>query len=211
MTDQWGLSGIEFGNCNCDYGCPCQFNAPSTHGSCEAVASLKIDQGNFNDISLDGLKCITIYHWPGEVAEGKGQQQVIMDESANEAQRQALGKILRGESTAPGATHFYIFNSTLSKIHETLYLPIDMQIDLEALHGSTKVDGLIDSQAVPIKNPFSGENFRAGIHLPEGFEFTYAHMASGTSDVDAAIKLDLNDSYAHFAELHLNQDGVIRN
>jgi hypothetical protein len=211
MTDQWSLHGVEFGNCNCDYGCPCQFNAASTHGFCEAVASVKIETGNFNEISLDGLKCITIYHWPGEVAEGNGQQQVIIDESANGAQREALGKILSGESTAPGATHFYIFNSTLSKIHETLYLPIDMQVDLEALVGSTKVEGLIDSQATPIQNPITGEEFRAGIHLPQGFEFTYAHMGSGTSQVNAAIQLDLNTSYAHFAELQLNQDGVIRN
>jgi hypothetical protein len=22
----WVLKGTEYGNCNCDYGCPCQFN-----------------------------------------------------------------------------------------------------------------------------------------------------------------------------------------
>jgi hypothetical protein len=24
---KWEIKGREFGNCNCDYGCPCQFNA----------------------------------------------------------------------------------------------------------------------------------------------------------------------------------------
>lgn len=55
MSDRWTLHGVEFSNCNCDYGCPCQFNAPTTYGFCEAVGSLRIDEGNFNDISLHGV------------------------------------------------------------------------------------------------------------------------------------------------------------
>ena len=53
MSDQWTLHGVEFSNC--DYGCPCQFNAPTTYGLCKTVGSLRIDEGNFNDISLDGV------------------------------------------------------------------------------------------------------------------------------------------------------------
>ena len=33
MNDQWTFQGVEFSIC--DYGCPCQFNAPTTHGFCE--------------------------------------------------------------------------------------------------------------------------------------------------------------------------------
>jgi hypothetical protein len=210
MADQWTLHGIEFSNCNCAYGCPCQFGSPSTHGFCEAVGSLSIDQGNFNDISLDGLKCVFMYHWPGEIAEGNGRQQVIIDERADDSQREALNKIAHGESTTPGTTHFYIFSSTMSEVLETLYLPIDMQIDIEARKATTIIEGLVDSRGTPIKDPFSGEDIRAGIHLPEGFEFTYAEMGSGTSKVGGAIALDLNESYGQFSELHMNQDGVIR-
>jgi hypothetical protein len=210
MTDQWALHGVEFSNCNCAYGCPCQFNSPSTYGSCEAVSSLRIDQGNFNDISLNGIKCVSLYQWPGEIAEGNGRQQLIIDESANDAQREALIKITHGESTTPGTTHFYIFNSMVSEVLETLYLPIELSIDIEARQASSKIEGVLESIGTPLKNPFSGEDTRAGIHLPGGFEFTYAEMASGTSRVDAAISLDLKDSYGQFCELHMNQDGVIR-
>ena len=31
---KWEIKAREFGNCNCDYGCPCQFNALPTHGHC---------------------------------------------------------------------------------------------------------------------------------------------------------------------------------
>ena len=38
MTEvQWEFKGREFINCNCAYGCPCQFNALPTDGTCRAV------------------------------------------------------------------------------------------------------------------------------------------------------------------------------
>ena len=46
MTE-WELHGMEFGNCNCAYGCPCQFNALPTHGYCQAIGFFRIDKGHF--------------------------------------------------------------------------------------------------------------------------------------------------------------------
>ena len=37
----WEIKGREFGSCNCNYGCPCQFNALPTHGHCRALAVLR--------------------------------------------------------------------------------------------------------------------------------------------------------------------------
>ncbi len=210
MNDQWMIRGSEFSNCNCAFGCPCQFNSPSTNGYCEAIGSVLIEEGNFNDISLDGLCFVMLLKWPGEVAGGNGQQQLIIDESANSEQREALRKIAHGESTAPGATHFYVYNSTMSKVHDTLYAPIKISIDVEARHAHTKIEGLVESTGTPLVDPFSGEESRARIHLPNGFEYTYAEMGAGTSKITADIELDLNNSYGQFNILHMNQDGVIR-
>ena len=82
MADQWMIKGVEYGNCNCDYGCPCQFTAPTTHGKCEAIVCGRIDEGHFNDTTLEGLKWAMVVAWPGEIAEGNGRQQVIIDDSA---------------------------------------------------------------------------------------------------------------------------------
>ena len=210
MNDQWMIRGSEFSNCNCAFGCPCQFNSPSSHGSCEAIGSALIEEGNFNDISLDGLCFVMLLKWPGEIAEGNGQQQLIIDERANPEQREALRKIAQGESTAPGATHYYVFNSTMSKVHDTLYAPIEMSIDVEARRGHTKIEGMVESEGTPLIDPFSGEESRARIHLPDGFEYTYAEMGAGTSKITTDIELDLNNSYGQFNILHMNQDGVIR-
>ena len=210
MNDQWMIRGSEFSNCNCAFGCPCQFNSPTTNGFCEAIGSAMIEEGNFNDISLDGLCFVMLLKWPGEVADGNGQQQLIIDERANPEQREALRKIAHGESTAPGTTHFYVYNSTMSKVHDTLYAPIEISIDVEARHAHTKIEGLVESAGTPLVDPFSGEESRARIHLPNGFEYTYAEMGAGTSKITADIELDLNNSYGQFNILHMNQDGVIR-
>ncbi len=210
MSDEWTIRGQEFSNCNCDYGCPCQFNSPTTYGSCKGCVNVLIDDGSFNDVSLDGLCFVLLFQWPGEIKDGNGQGQLIIDERADDAQREALRKIGHGESTAPGSTHFHVFNSMMTQIHETLYKPITMSIDVDARRGKTTIDGLLESVGTPLINPFSGEEDRKRIHLPNGFEYTYAEMGSGSSKLTAAIQLELSDSYGQFNLLHMNQDGVIR-
>ena len=43
MTDTWALKGAWFKNCNCDPGCPCDFNQAPTHGNCEGIIAMRID------------------------------------------------------------------------------------------------------------------------------------------------------------------------
>ena len=52
----WTIRAVEFSNCNCSYGCPCQFNALPTHGHCRAVVGFKINSGHHGETKLDGLK-----------------------------------------------------------------------------------------------------------------------------------------------------------
>ncbi|MFQ5418093.1 MAG: DUF1326 domain-containing protein [Myxococcota bacterium] len=204
------MRGVEFANCNCAWGCPCQFNSPATHGHCEGLGAGHIEEGHFNDTRLDGLNWVMLLSWPGEIADGNGREQFIIDERADVAQREALGKILVGESTAPGATAFYVYNSTMSLVLETLYAPIDVEIDVDARRARVHVPGLVESTGSPIVDANSGDEFRARIDLPNGFEYTLAEMGTGTSTVTAGIELGLSDSYGQFSVQHMNQDGVIR-
>jgi hypothetical protein len=210
MADQWMIRGVEFGNCNCDYGCPCQFNSASTHGRCEAIVSGHIEEGYFNDTRLDGLNWAMVVWWPGEIAEGNGRQQIMIDERADDNQREALRKILHGESTAPGSTHFFVYNSTMTEVLDPIFTPMDIEIDVDARRAKVHIEGLVEMTGSPILNPFDGSEHRARINLPSGFEYTVAEMGSGTSTVTAGVELSLTDSYGQFNILHMNQDGVIR-
>jgi hypothetical protein len=51
----WTLSGVVLVACNCDYGCPCNFNAAPTHGKCEGGWTWHIQHGSFNGVSLNGV------------------------------------------------------------------------------------------------------------------------------------------------------------
>ena len=210
MAVQWMIRGTEFANCNCNYGCPCQFGSPTTHGNCEGVISGHIEEGNFGDVRLDGLAFAMLFWWPGEIAAGNGRLQFVIDESASDEQRDGLGQILRGENTAPGATHFFVYNSMASEVLDTVYAPIDLEIDIEARTARLSVAGVVESTGSPIINPHSGEPSRSRINLPNGFEYTVAEMGSGSSKITAGIELELTDSYGQFNILHMNQDGVIR-
>jgi hypothetical protein len=210
MKDKWIMHAKEFSNCNCAYGCPCQFNSRSTHGHCEAIASVLIEEGSFNETKLDGLRFVGIFQWPGEIADGNGRSQIIIDERANAAQREAIRKIAHGESTAPGATHFYVFNSTVKQCLETLYAPMTMEIDIATRRALVRIAGLVDSRGEPLINPFNKQEDRRGIYLPGGFEYTFAEVGSGNSRVTTGIQLDLSNSFGLFCWLHMNQDGVIR-
>jgi len=210
MATEWMIRGVEYANCNCNYGCPCQFGSPTTHGNCEAVLSGIIEEGYHGDTRLDGLKWALIVHWPGEIAEGDGRQQAVIDEGASDAQREALSRILYGEDTAPGATHFFVYNSMMSEVLDPIFAPIEVEIDVDARTGRLSIPGVAESTGSPIINPRSGEPHRARINLPNGFEYTVAEMGSGSSKTHGAIELDLNDSYGQFNILHMNQDGVIR-
>ena len=151
-----------------------------------------------------------LVYWPGQIAEGDGRQQAIIDERADAAQREALRKILHGESTAPGSTHFFVYNSTMSEVLETLYAPIELSIDVEKRSGRLNIPGIVESTGKPITDPNSGEEFRARIELPNGFEYSVAEMATASTVSHGAIELNLKDSYGQFNVMHMNQDGVIR-
>lgn len=206
----WRIKGREFANCNCAYGCPCQFNALPTYGDCRAVVGYQIDEGHFGGTRLDGLRAALVVSWPGPIHHGDGTMQAIIDERADDAQRKALATVLHGEETEPGATMWSVFATTMSKVHDPVYSEIRLDVDVEARRASFVVPGLIESRGEPIRNPVSGDEHRARIDLPHGFEYAIAEIGSGTSKATGAIPMELTDSYGQFAELHLSTGGVVR-
>ena len=206
----WRIKGRELGNCNCDYGCPCQFNALPTRGNCEAAVGYEIDEGHFGDIKLDGLRAAGVYYWPGPVHEGNGRMQLIVDERADDQQRDALTRIMLGEETEPMATMWAVFSAMCSEKLETLAKPIDLEIDVENRTGRISVPGVFETTGEPIRNPVTGDIHRARIDLPDGFEYEVAEIGSASTEATGDIKLTMENSYGQFAELHLSNTGIVR-
>jgi len=210
MTDtKWTIRAREFANCNCSYGCPCQFNGLPTHGNCRAVVGIQIDTGHHGATKLDGLKAAGIFRWPGAVHEGRGEAAVIIDERASEAQRSALLRILSGQDTEPGATIFNVFASTLEKVHDPIFGRIDIEIDIDRRRAKLNVPGVVEMRGEPILNPVTGTEHRARIDIVGGFEYRLAEVGRGWSKTQNPMPFELSDSYCHFCHLNLSQSGVI--
>ena len=210
MTDtKWTIKGREFVHCNCAYGCPCQFNALPTQGNCRAVAAVEIEQGHHGDTPLDGLRIACILSWPGPIHEGDGQVVPIVDERASPEQRNALLRIMSGEDTVPGATFFAVFATTYSKVHDPIFAPIDFAMDVDGRTALLIVPGVIEARGEPIVNPVSGQEHRARISLPNGFEYDTAEIGRGWAETKGALAISLADSHAQFAPLHITESGVV--
>lgn len=206
----WEIQGRELVNCNCAYGCPCQFNALPTKGYCEAIGAVTIDKGHYGEVGLDGLTGAMVLHWPGPIHEGRGKCQPVVDAKADASQREALLKIMSGEDTDPFATMFAVYASTLEEVFEPIIAPIEVEIDVAARRGRIRVEDVLEVEGEPIRNPMSGDEHRARIDLPGGFEYEIAEMGSASGWSRGNLALKLTDSYAQFAHLHLNNHGVIR-
>jgi hypothetical protein len=205
----WEFHGMEYGNCNCAYGCPCQFNALPTDNTCRAFGAVKIDSGYYGDTRLEGLIFGYSIDFPNPIHEGNGTHQVFIDEAATEPQRQALLKIVRGEDTEPMATHYAVYAMMSSTHLEPVYLPMTLELDMASASAQAKVGSIIESRCEPIRNPITNAEHRAQIHLPHGFEYRIAEMCSGSTLSRGDIPLDLKASYSHIHEVHMCNSGVI--
>jgi hypothetical protein len=211
MADiRWMIRGPEVAMCNCDYGCPCQFNALPTHGNCRATVAMQIEEGYFGDVRLDGLRWAAVAAWPGAIHEGHGEIQPIVDERATPAQREALLNIMSGQHTKPGATFFQVFVSMVDTVHEPMFKPIEFKANVDGATGTFRVEGVVEAKAEPIRNPITGDVHRPKVSLQAGFEFAEAEFASGSAKADTPIKLDTANCHAHLARLHLTGDGIVR-
>ena len=211
MSDQWLFKSETYDNCNCAVNCGCQFNLPSTHGYCQSAFVGHLVEGHFNETPLAGLKWAALYKWPGEIAEGNGKRQIIIDERVDEAQRVALETIISGEACKPLSNFFSVFASTCSEFCETLFLPIGLEANPELRTATVDIPGIMRSSGKPIMNEFNGEPFHIALARPSGsFEFTYAEIGLGTTTVTGEMDMAFADSWAHYCVHHFNQDGLIR-
>jgi hypothetical protein len=210
MATEWRIKAAELANCNCDYGCPCQFNAAPTHGDCRAAVAWEIEEGRFGAVQLDGLRMVGLYSWPGPVHQGNGMMQLVIDERADAVQRDALVKIMSGEHTDEMATMWWVYSVMSPNKLEPLFRPIQFEVDVDARRGRFRVPGIVETVGEPIRNPVTGAEHRARIDLPHGFEYRIAEIGSGTTRTTGAIPLPgLENSYAQFARIHLSNKGIV--
>lgn len=211
----WKIKGPKIGGCCCDYGCPCEFNGKPTLGDvCEGMEAMRIDEGWFGEgadqVRLDGLLIGTRFRWPGPVHEGRGIAQGFIDSRADEAQLDALFKILGGEEQEP-STVFNVYGSTIEKELDPVIAPIEFFADFPARRTHFKIDGVAEFRTEPIKNPVTGFDHFAQIVLHTAFEFHKAEMASATFVAHGEdLAMDRSGVYASLCYAAYGPFGIIQ-
>ena len=208
MVD-WYVEGVEFGNCNCDYGCPCQFESRPTQGNCRGFEVVRIDKGHFGDVPLDGLRAALLYAWPGADLRGQGRD-------AGDHRRARRRRAAAGPGHHPprrrdreAATHWWVFHAMSSTVHEPIFKPIEFEVDIEQRRARVVIPGVLESSGRPIRSPATGEEHRVRIDIPNGIEFEIAEIGSASTKASGAIELDLDDTYGQFSVLRHSGAGVV--
>jgi hypothetical protein len=149
----WRLNGNVLIACNCDWGCPCNFNARPSRGKCEGGWIWVIQQGHVNDTRVDGLGVALFADWPGAIHEGGGRAACYIDDRADQSQRTALTGVLRGEMGGPWG----LFMKTYQ-----LAPPEPARFDVTmAEHGSRATIGnVVELELQAIRNPVTQAEVR---------------------------------------------------
>jgi hypothetical protein len=203
------MKGEWLKNCGCAYGCPCDFNALPTRGSCQGMVAMRIEEGHFDDTDLSGLTFAVMVDFPGALHLGNGTAQAVIDERANPKQREALLTIVSGKEQAEG-TLFHIFSLITSNVLEPLFKPIEFTFDLDKRRASLRIPGVLETQSEPIKNPVTGAEHRIRVVMPEGFEHHEGEVASARSlKANGQINYSFENSHSTLAHVEHTPAGVV--
>ena len=99
---KWHMKADYVETCNCDFGCPCNFNGFPTNGFCRALTLYHIQAGSFGDVKLDNLDVVTAFSWPKAIHEGNGTVQLFITKNSNEQQRISVITIFSGQAKGVG-------------------------------------------------------------------------------------------------------------
>jgi len=182
MANSWHLNGKVLVACNCNWGCPCNFNAPPTSGKCEGGWSWHVEEGTFGDVRLDGLNFSVFVNWPEGV--------VLIDERADVAQRKAIETLVGGKVGGPWG----ILGWTWPKVHGPYTVAYELTFD--GVNTRISCGEYFEVNGGPIRNPVTGAESHPGVVLPEGIIFKRGDLGTSTLfRVSNGIKYDHSGKY----------------
>ncbi len=168
----WSLRGTIMIACNCDYGCPCNFNALPTQGHCEGGWTWSVDDGSFGEIPLAGLTFTVMVKWPGAIHQGNGHALILVDERADDAQRAAIETLVGGGAGGPWGVLAWTW-PTIDGPHAVAY-----DIDHDGVGFRIRAGDYVEVDSEPIKNPVTGAEVTPGAVLPQGIVTKRADFGS---------------------------------
>lgn len=190
MAERWRLNGKVLIACNCDWGCPCNFNALPTTGHCEGGWTWHVERGSVDNVALDGLSFSVYVKWPGAIHHGNGEALLLIDERANAEQRSAIETLMGGTVGGPWG----VLGWTWPTIHGPFTAAYDLTFD--GVNTRLKCGNYVDVECGPIRNPVNGAESHPGVTLPQGIIVKQADLGATTKfRVAHGIEYDHSGKY----------------
>lgn len=188
----WQLNGNVLIACNCDFGCPCNFNARPSKGHCEGGWIWVIEQGHVDDVRLDGLGLAVFADWPAAIHEGGGQAACYVDERADAPQRSALTRVLRGELGGPWGIFIKTYELAAPQ-------PAGFDVTMADHESRATIGQVAELELQTIRNPVTQAEVHPEVVLPEGLVIKRGGMAaSKVFRVQGGVGFDHSGQYAAF-------------
>src|SRR5262249_35445858 len=146
----WRVKGQAIGECNCDFGCPCNFNAPPTKGDCAGVYVFHIGEGQIHGTPLAGLTIAQPSYSPAAIHLGNLTAYNFIDEADSPEQWEALDLLLTGRVGGPLA----IFAGLTTTWIGPDFGPVEWTF--AGPHSYVRCGDAIEIKLAPIRNPVTG-------------------------------------------------------
>jgi hypothetical protein len=182
----WRLEGTVLIACNCDYGCPCNFNALPTTGKCEGQWTWHVEDGRYGDVDLSGLNFTVAVDWPGPIHEGGGTALILFDERADDTQRAAIQTLVSGDVGGPWG----VLAWTWPTVHGPHAVPYELALD--GVGWCVRAGDYVEIESEPIRNPVTGAEVHPGAVLPEGIILKQSSFGSSKT-----LRIANGISYSH--------------
>ena len=181
-TTRWTLSGVGYEYCNCDFGCGCNFGGfpSSKDGSCRAFVGVHATGGSCGEVSLAGVKCAAILHWPKAIHEGNGKCVFVVDPATTDKQIDALAQIFTGKL---GGMPWELLGPTFTVVGLE---KARITIEGSGRKSVFKAEGIGEGRGDTFKNPVTGEDHLANIDLPDGFIWKRGECGQGSFSAKAS-------------------------
>jgi len=181
-TARWHLKGNGYEFCNCDFGCGCNFGGfpNSKDGSCRAFVGLAIAQGKCGTVDLSGVRCAGVYAWPKAIHEGHGKVAFVVDPKTTDKQAEVLGQIFTGKL---GGMPWELLGPTAEVVG---LVKAKITIEGKGRKSTFRAEGVGEGRGDAFKNPVTGEEHLADVHLPDGFIWRKGQCGQGSFRAAAA-------------------------
>ena len=199
MAEQWSMSGALLSCCNCDWGCPCNFNVPPTYGHCEGAYLYAVKEGHHGDTSLEGVNFAWIGYAPGPFHEGNLRSLWVLDSASSAEQQSAIYTLSKGDGVGEP---FDIYAAITGTWLETIVAPFEVEVD--GMRSKARIDGgkVLELELARTTNPVTGEEEE--MYLDKRTGFTSQLTELGTTTVAAftseGLSFEQAGKYGEFAD-----------